>query len=157
VDKATLIPRIEQLIPQLNPDAFLVDVHVLSGRDKAVHVLVDTDKGIQLGDCITINRGLREVLEAEALLPDTYALEVSSPGVGSPLKLHRQYTQNIGRTVDVVLTDGRKLAGKLAAATEDELVLQTEKKNPKTKELETISTAVPLTEVKATTVTVAFK
>ena len=47
-----------------------------------------------------------------------FHLEVSSPGLDEPLKLHRQYLKNIGRKVEVLLKDGRKIEGKLLEVNE---------------------------------------
>ena len=53
-----------------------------------------------------------------------FSLEVSSPGVGEPILLNRQYRKNTGRTLSVVLKDERILEGKLTEATEDGIVLE---------------------------------
>ena len=66
---------------------------------------------------------------------DDFSLEISSPGLDEPLKLHRQYVKNIGRKVEVVLKNGIKREGKLIQATDHEIAIEEEKGNKKNKEL----------------------
>jgi ribosome maturation factor RimP len=62
-------------------------------------------------------------------------LEISSPGLDEPLKLHRQYVKNIGRLVEVILKSGIKKEGRLVNATNDEIIVEEEKGNKKRKEI----------------------
>lgn len=97
---------------------FLVSAEVRPSG-KAI-VEVDNDRAITLHDLTAINTGLRETF-GEAL--DDIELEVSSPGMGRPFKVMRQYRKHIGRLVEVQLKDGRTIAGQLASATETEVGL----------------------------------
>ena len=87
---------------------FLVAVEVRPGGKVVVEL--DNDKAITLNDLTAVNKALREGL-GEAL--DDCELQVSSPGMGRPFKVMRQYQKHIGRIVQVTLTDGRALEGKL--------------------------------------------
>lgn len=126
--------RIEEIIhetlPTLVPDAFLVSLSgVQSGH---VQVVVDTDAGITLTECIAINRGLADVLYEK--LGDAFdaELEVASPGVGEPLVLPRQYVKNVGRKLQLRLSSGEIVQGELLAATPEQLELGVVTKfNPK--------------------------
>ena len=92
----------EQVEQQLNnsllekPSLFLIDISI-SDSYKIV-VTLDGDNGVTLQDCIDVTRAIESNLDREA---QDYALEVASVGVGSPLKLVRQYIKNIGRTLIV--------------------------------------------------------
>lgn len=97
-----------------------------------IRLVVDTDPGITLGQCMDLNRALSAALEAH--MGDAYdaALEVASPGVGEPLRLHRQYTKNVGRKVKIRLKDGQSLQGELLQVSTDKLELGVVTKyNPK--------------------------
>ena len=91
-------------------------------------------------------------MEEMAIYPDgDFSLEVSSPGIEEPLKLHRQYIKNTGRDLEVTLQDGSKQSGKLLSVTENDIVIEfTEGKNKKavvkqlTIPFETIKEAVVL-------------
>lgn len=102
---------IETLLPGIHPGAYLVS---LSGSlETKLHLSVDTDAGITLGECAQINLGLRDALGAqlgEAAVPE---MEVASPGVGEPLRLHRQYVSNVGRKLSLRLQSGEYLQGEL--------------------------------------------
>ena len=86
-------------------DVFLVELKVSPGNN--LKVFLDADKGVTIDTCISINRALYKKIEEDDLFPNgDFSLEVSSPGVDEPLKLHRQYKKNIGRNVEVVMNDG---------------------------------------------------
>lgn len=93
------------------PELFLVEVKMLPNNKLIIHV--DGDEGISIQDCVAISRHVGFHLEEENAIEQAYNLEVSSPGVGEPLKLIRQYNKNIGRTVSVKLKEGLKKEGKL--------------------------------------------
>ncbi|MBD0296162.1 MAG: ribosome maturation factor [Flavisolibacter sp.] len=117
-----------------HPSHFLVEVRIKPTNN--VKVFVDADEGISLSDLVDYNRSLYKQLEGSGLFPnDDFSLEVSSPGLDEPLKLHRQYKKNIGRYVDVMLVDGTKKEGKLVEATEDGIVIETENGKGKKREV----------------------
>ncbi|MEZ5070297.1 MAG: ribosome assembly cofactor RimP [Bacteroidales bacterium] len=89
-------------------DIFLVDVLVKPGNQIRVHL--DKPEGISIDECVEVSRYLNATLDRDV---EDYSLEVSSPGLGSPLKVKQQYEKNVGRTLDVVLKDGDHFNGKL--------------------------------------------
>ena len=65
----------------------LVDVeYVKEGADWYLRVYADKEGGINIDDCVLISRALEAKLDAEDFIEDAYILEVSSPGLGRPLK-----------------------------------------------------------------------
>jgi len=79
-------------------DAFIIDIKIVSAEQrKVVKLYIDTDKGITIGQCSELSRQISAALEVQDIIPDSYVLEVSSPGLKEPLKLLRQYRKNIGR------------------------------------------------------------
>lgn len=115
----TQVQTIEKMVEALlaeDPDYFLVDIRIKPTNN--VKLYLDGDQGITVEKCIQINRALYKQLEGSGLFPnDDFSLEVSSPGLDEPLRLHRQYRKSIGRPVEVLLTDGRKVEGKMTAVT----------------------------------------
>ncbi len=87
---------------------------------KELHVYMDSDKGLTLEECAELSRHLEAVLDVELWLGDDYTLEVSSHGVGNPLKNTRQYRKNIGREVSVELNGTHKNAKGILEAADDE-------------------------------------
>ena len=94
-------------------------------------------------------------MEEMAIYPDgDFSLEVSSPGIEEPLKMHRQYVKNTGRPVEIILNDGTVKAGKMVAVNENNIEIEyTEGKN---KKAVLIQLAVPFTDIKQTTVQIKF-
>lgn len=97
---------------------------------------MDSDRGILIDECAGISRKLGDRLEELNWLSDSYNLEVSSPGIDTPLTLHRQYLKNIGRNVKVILKEGKEIVGKLEGIGETSIsVLTEQKKKPKKGEI----------------------
>jgi ribosome maturation factor RimP len=89
------------------------------------------------------------------MYPDgNFSLEVSSPGLDEPLKNGRQYTKNIGRSVEVTLNDGTRREGKLTAATGEGIVVEWEEGKGKKKETKTET--ILFENIKSTKVQVKF-
>jgi ribosome maturation factor RimP len=136
-----------------DPDCFLVDVKLKPGNN--IQVFVDADAGLPISRCIQYNRALYKRIEETTLFNEgDFALEVSSPGLEEPLKLNRQYTKNIGRQVDVIMKDGRKLEGKLLAAGELEVTLEETK--GKGKKQEVIQHNLVYADIKSTKIQIVF-
>ena len=150
----------EQVEQQLNnsllerPSLFLIDISI-SDSYKIV-VTLDGDNGVTLQDCIDVTRAIDSNLDREA---QDYALEVASVGVGSPLKLVRQYIKNIGRTL-IVKTNDTTIEAELTAADDAKIVLSWEAREPKKigKGKETVQKTEEIfyTDIKQAVVTVNF-
>jgi len=95
------------------------------------------------------------MIEESNLYPDgDFSLEVSSPGLDEPLKMHRQYVKNIGRTVEVLFEDGSKKEGKLITVTDADILL--EHTEGKGKKAITQQLVIPFNHIKSTTVQIKF-
>lgn len=147
---------IEQLVIDLlhdSPECFLVEVKVKPTNN--VKVFLDADNGISIAKCVTYNRALYKQIEEKALFPaGDFSLEVSSPGLDEPLKLTRQYRKNIGRYLEVILTDGTKLDGKLLELVASGIVLEETK--GKNKKKETIQHTIFFDNIKTTKIQIQF-
>lgn len=119
-----VLEEIRKRIEALNPDVFIVDMALKQGVASVLSIHVDTDAGITIAQCARISRHLNVYLEEEAGLEFPFNLEVSSPGVGKPFKVQRQYFKNVGRNLKVKLQDGSVQKGKLVAATEEGITLE---------------------------------
>lgn len=136
------------------PDYFLVEVKVSPSRQ--VGVFIDADKGASIDTLASIHRSLYKHIEESALFGEggNFALEVSSPGLDEPLKLRRQYSKNVGREVEVLLTDGMKETGELKEVSEDAISLAVSKGNKKEKQIQIKE--IPFNQIKFTKVRVVF-
>ena len=104
--RETYETRTEELLtPILNRMNFeLVDVEYV--REVGVWYLrcyIDKEGGITVDDCEVISRLLGEWLDKEDFIEDSYILEVSSPGLGRPLKKEKDFARSIGKDVEIRL------------------------------------------------------
>jgi len=137
-------------------DCFLVEFH--HSATNKLEVFVDCDSGLTLEKCQKISRYLEHYFDEEGWLGESYTLEVSSPGLGKPLKLQRQYVKNVGRKVEVTLKDGSIKTGPLTAAGTTSFTIQeaqTVLEGKKKKKVE-VSTEIPYEEVKRTMIVISF-
>ena len=152
----TILQKTEQLVTELllkEPEYFLVEVKLKPINN--IKVYIDGDNGISIEKCVYFNRQLyKKIEEAHLFSPGDFSLEVSSPGVDKPLKLHRQYEKNIGRNIEVTFNDGSKKEGKLLQATTQDIIL--EQVNGKGKKAEKQQLVIPFSNIKTTTVQIQF-
>ncbi|WP_395052096.1 ribosome assembly cofactor RimP [Flavobacterium sp.] len=136
------------------PAIFLIDLSI-SDSYKII-VTLDGDNGVALHDCIDISRAIDNNIDREET---DYALEVASVGVGSPLKLVRQYIKNVGRTL-IVKTKEETIEAELVAANQENITISWEareaKKIGKGKETVLKRLEIPYSEIKEAVVTVNF-
>lgn len=119
-------PLVEQALEE--QDAFLVELNVSPGGK--IMVYADKDQGIGIGDLKMISRHVEGELDREV---EDFELEVSSPGMSNPFKVHRQYLKNKGRSVSVKLHDGTKHSGMMVEVSDKGIVLEAKKRVPKEK------------------------
>jgi len=101
-------------IQEVLPDGFLVELRVRVHRpEPEIRLRVDTDRGISLDECVRVHLFLRQKYESLDWLPENYGITVSSPGIGSPLKVRRQYQAQKGRFLAVRPKTGNWLRGRL--------------------------------------------
>lgn len=152
----TLLQQIEALVDatiQPEPEYFRVQVRIKPTNN--VKVFLDGDNGITIEKCVQFNRRLYKLLEESGLFPDgDFSLEVSSPGVDEPLKLHRQYTKNTGRFVEVLFNDGTVKEGKLLQVAESDIII--EQVTGKGAKAVTQQLVIPFSNIKSTTVQIKF-
>ncbi len=93
------------VLPIIEENNFeLVDVeYVREGGNYFLRVYIDKEGGITIDDCEVVSRSLSDLLDEDDFIPDAYILEVSSPGLGRPLKKEKDFDRNIGKEVEVKL------------------------------------------------------
>ncbi len=99
----------EFLLPLMEEHHFeLVDVeYVKEGSSWYLRAYIDKEGGIAIDDCEVISRLLSDWLDKEDFISDSYILEVSSPGLGRPLKKEKDFARSLGKEVDVKLYRAR--------------------------------------------------
>lgn len=91
------------LLPLMEEFGFeLVDVeYVKEGSSKYLRAYIDKPGGITIDDCEAVSRRLSDELDAADFIPEAYILEVSSPGLGRPLKKEKDFARSIGKEVEI--------------------------------------------------------
>jgi ribosome maturation factor RimP len=136
-----------------DPEIFLVSLKIKPTNN--IKVFLDADTGLPIDRCVKINRQLYKFIEEAGMYPEgDFSLEVSSPGITEPLKMHRQYQKNIGRNVEIVLNDTSVTEGVLLEVTEDSITIETSE--GKGKKLVVAQLVIPFINIKSTTVQIKF-
>lgn len=93
------------LLPLMEKHQFeLVDVeYVKEVGNWYLRAYIDKEGGISVDDCEVISRQLGDWLDEKDFIPDSYILEVSSPGLGRPLKKEKDFARSIGKEVEIKL------------------------------------------------------
>jgi ribosome maturation factor RimP len=115
---------LELIDEKLSDDGFfLVEVNVAPGN--RIEVFIDSDKGVPVEYCVEISRLIEHSFDREV---EDFELKVSSPGIGEPFKVLKQYFKCIGRPVEVLTVDGRSQRGILNEVADHGFVVKEEKK-----------------------------
>jgi ribosome maturation factor RimP len=156
MNKDQQIQAITQMMKGLlesEPAYFLVDITIKPVNN--IKVFVDADTGVIIEKCVAFNRQLYKEIEESELYPaGDFSLEVSSPGLEEPLKLHRQYVKNMGRLIEVTQIEGKVLTGVLKEVGEKAITLIEEKGKNKKKEI--VEHLIPIENIKTTKIQIVF-
>ena len=120
------------LLPLLAEHNFeLVDVeYVKEGGNWYLRTYIDKEGGITVDDCEVISRTLSDWLDKEDFIADSYTLEVSSPGLGRPLKKDKDFERSMGEDVELRLYKPRvkqkEFAGILKVYDRETVTIETE-------------------------------
>ena len=123
--EALIMPIIEEM------NFELVDVeYVKEGGTWYLRAYIDKDGGITVNDCEAVARQMNEILDAEDFIPDSYVFEVSSPGLGRPLKKEKDYIRNLDKEVEIrtyrAINKCKEFYGILKEYDADSVTIQTE-------------------------------
>lgn len=104
-------------------DLFLVDVRVKPGN--VVEVEIDSDSPVSIEECEKLTRAIEAEFDRDK---EDYTLEVGSAGITSPFKVKRQYKKYVGREVEVLTKEGKKISGLLTSAGDDTFTVLSKEK-----------------------------
>lgn len=125
----TGLPSQTQVIELLGGEfaraGFEIEDVVIDARTRPPRILViaDGDNGLDLDMAAALSRSASALLDGLDTMSDQYVLEVSSPGVDRPLTSAKHFRRARGRKVDVILSDGSKLTGRVGETTDDAVAL----------------------------------
>ena len=131
--RETYEARTEELItPILERMYFeLVDVeYVKEGGTWYLRAYIDKEGGITVNDCEAVAREMNEILDREDFVEDSYVFEVSSPGLGRPLKKEKDYVRSMGKEIEIrtyrAINREKEFYGILSAYDESTVTIETE-------------------------------
>ena len=108
----------------------LVEVEFLGrGRHSVLRIFLDKPGGITHRDCQIVSEQVGAILDVEDLIPTSYTLEVSSPGLDRKLLKPGDYQRFAGRRVKIVLKAARegrrRFEGRLLGIDQETIQLDT--------------------------------
>ncbi len=84
----------------------LVDVEYLgAGGRRVLRIYMDRPGGVNLDDCARVSREISVLIDVKDLVPESYVLEVSSPGLNRRLKKEKDFVWAMGKKVKVRMKD----------------------------------------------------
>lgn len=91
------------LLPIVDANGFeLVDVeYVKEGSNWYLRAYIDKEGGITVDDCESVSRAFSDKLDEEDFIEEAYIMEVSSPGLGRPLKKEKDYARSMGKELEI--------------------------------------------------------
>jgi len=102
--KKTYEQRTEELLlPIIEEYQFeLVDVeYVKEGGNWYLRAYIDKEGGITVDDCEIVSRRMSDLLDEQDFIEESYIFEVSSPGLGRPLKKEKDFKRSLGKEVEI--------------------------------------------------------
>jgi ribosome maturation factor RimP len=92
-------------------------------RPPRITVIADGDNGLDLDTIATLSRAASTLLDGLDAIQNEYVLEVSSPGVDRPLTSGKHFRRARGRKVDIDLSDGSMLTGRVGETNDETVAL----------------------------------
>ena len=130
-------------------DMFVVECTCSPANE--VELLIDSDTSVSIDTCVALNRAIDAEFDRDV---EDFSLMVASAGIGSELRVLRQYHKLTGKPVEVLLRNGVKLLATLDAADEESITLSYDEKvaveGKKKKELQHVVKRYTMDEVKYT-------
>lgn len=104
-------------------DLFIVGVSI--DKSNRIVVEIDSDTMVDIDECVRLTRAVEAEFDRDV---EDYELEIGSVGLTTPLTMPRQYAKYIGKDVEILTKDGKKLKGELRSCDEEGFVVAISKK-----------------------------
>ncbi|MFI3332716.1 MAG: ribosome assembly cofactor RimP [Rikenellaceae bacterium] len=157
IDTKKIVESAESKLAQT--DMFVVGCTCSPSNE--IDLYIDSDTKVSIDICISLSRAIEAEFDREV---EDFSLTVASAGIGSELKLLRQYNRLIGSSVEVLLKDGIKIIAKLIAVDEQQITLSYQEKQvietasgKKKKQLVEVEKVVAFDDIKYTKEYLDFK
>ncbi len=130
IDDKVIVDRVKEIVaPVIKKMGYrLFDIEFKPERGWVLRIIVDKEGGITVGDCEEVSKRISSLLDVEDVIPVSYMLEVSSPGLTRELTKIEHFEFFTGRLVKVILKEPienkREILGYIQQAKEDLLVIE---------------------------------
>ena len=121
IDKNVVKKLVEEWLQ--DKEYFLVGIEI--SPDDRIVVEIDHADGVWIEDCVALSKYIEDHLNRDE---EDYELEVGSAGLGQPFKVPQQYINFIGKDVEVLDADGKKVKGILKAVEGNDFTVGVEEK-----------------------------
>ena len=121
IDKNVVKKIVEEWLQ--DKEYFLVDIEI--SQDNKIVVEIDHADGVWIEDCVALSKYVEDHLDRDV---EDYELEVGSAGLGQPFKVPQQYVNFIGKEVEVLDADGKKVKGILESVNGNDFTVGVEEK-----------------------------
>ena len=121
IDKNVVKKLVEEWLQ--HKEYFLVSIEI--SPDDRIVVEIDHADGVWIEDCVALSKYIEDHLNRDE---EDYELEVGSAGLGQPFKVPQQYINFIGKEVEVLDADGKKVKGILKAVEGNDFTVGVEEK-----------------------------
>ena len=95
--------KITQIAEQLLEGSDMFVVECTCNNANEVELIIDSDTSVAIDSCVKLSHAINEQFDRDV---EDFSLMVASAGIGSPLKVYRQYQKLIGSPVEVLLVSG---------------------------------------------------
>ena len=154
IDKNVVRNLVEEWLQ--DKEYFLVDVEI--SPDDRIVVEIDHADGVWIEDCVELSRYIEDRLDRDE---EDYELEVGSAGLGQPFKVPQQYVNFIGKNVEVLDGDGKKVKGVLKSVDGNDFTVtvaeKVEQEGKKRPVLTDVDHTYQMDKVKYTKYLISFK
>ncbi len=112
-------------------DCYIVELKITQqGNRNFLKIFIQDDKGISLDKISLVTKDLNNNEAFDALSPEGFRMEISSPGADYPLKLKRDFIRNKDRILQFFHTNPdfqSPINGKLGEITDDYIIINLKK------------------------------
>jgi len=105
--------HIESIVKESLKGTGIFLVEVIVSRSNLIQVFIDHNDGISLDNCAELHKNIEGQLDREK---EDFELQVSSPGLGQPIRVFPQYLKAVGQKLNIQLNDGDLIKGFLLEA-----------------------------------------
>ena len=154
IDKNIVKTLVEEWLK--DKEYFLVDIQV--SPDDRIVVDIDHADGVWIEDCVALSKYIEDRLSRDE---EDYELEVGSAGLGQPFKVPQQYINYVGKDVEVLDAEGKKVRGVLKSVEGNDFVVTVSEKvkveGKKRPQLQDVDHQYQMDKVKYTKYLISFK